>query len=80
MSRAKVAISLDRKLLQRVDRLVKRRAFASRSEAIQLAVKEKIERIEHGNLARESSLLDPAFERAMAEEGISEEAERWPEY
>jgi len=80
MSRAKVAISLDRKLLQRVDRLVKRRAFASRSEAIQMAVKEKIERIEHGNLARESSLLDPAFERAMAEEGISEEAERWPEY
>jgi metal-responsive CopG/Arc/MetJ family transcriptional regulator len=80
MSRAKVAISLDRKLLQRVDRLVKRRAFASRSEAIQTAVKEKIERIEHGNLARESSLLDPAFERAMAEEGISEEAERWPEY
>ena len=80
MSRAKVAISLDRKLLQRVDRLVKRRAFASRSEAIQMAVKEKIERIEHGNLARESSLLDPAFERAMAEEGISEEAGRWPEY
>jgi metal-responsive CopG/Arc/MetJ family transcriptional regulator len=80
MSRAKVAISLDRKLLQRVDRLVKRRAFASRSEAIQTAVKEKIERIEHGNLARECSLLDPAFERAMAEEGISEEAGRWPEY
>jgi hypothetical protein len=28
--------------------------------------------IEHRNLARECSLLDPAFERAMAEESSSE--------
>lgn len=69
MSTSKIAISIDEKLLQKLDRLVKDKTFANRSQAIQAAVREKIERMKYGRLARECSKLDPAFEQAMAEEG-----------
>jgi len=46
MSRSKVAISLDQHLLLRLDRLVKGAGFPSRSQAIQVAIEEKLERIE----------------------------------
>jgi hypothetical protein len=36
--------------------------------------------MEHGRLARECNKLDPAFEKALAEEGMSEELSEWPEY
>jgi len=55
-----------------LDRLVKEHIFINRSRAIQEAVQEKLERIEHNRLSRECAKLDPAFEKAMAEEGISE--------
>ena len=45
MGAAKVAISLDEKVLARVDRLVKDRAFPNRSKAIEEDVKEKLERL-----------------------------------
>jgi metal-responsive CopG/Arc/MetJ family transcriptional regulator len=80
MARAKVAISLDRDTLDRLDRLVKQEVFRNRSQAVQVAVQEKLERLERGRLARECAKLDPAFEQAMAEEGISEELSSWPEY
>jgi metal-responsive CopG/Arc/MetJ family transcriptional regulator len=53
MSTAKIAVSMDKHLLTRLDRLVKGRAFATRSQAVQVAVREKIERMEHTRLARE---------------------------
>jgi hypothetical protein len=31
-------------------------------------------------LARECAKLDPKYEAALAEEGMSSEAEQWPEY
>jgi hypothetical protein len=37
----------------------------------------KIEQTRH---ARESTKLDPKFEKALAEEGMSEELNEWPEY
>ena len=80
MPKTKVAITLDEKTLGRLDRLVKDRLFPSRSNAIQKAVEEKLERLERSRLARECAKLDPAFEKAMAEEGISEELSEWPEY
>jgi hypothetical protein len=43
-------------------------------------VQEKLERIERRRLARECAKLDPVFEKAMAEEGMSEEIGQWPEY
>jgi metal-responsive CopG/Arc/MetJ family transcriptional regulator len=77
---SKVAISLDHSLLRKLDRLVKHRVFASRSQAIQSAVREKLDKIERGRLSRECALLDPKSERALAEEGLVGDAEKWPEY
>ena len=80
MSTTKVAFTLDEKTLDRLDRLVKARVFPNRSRAIQAAVEEKLGRLEQSRLARECAKLDPAFEQAMAEEGMSEELGQWPEY
>jgi metal-responsive CopG/Arc/MetJ family transcriptional regulator len=80
MARAKVAISLDENTLNRLDRLVKSHVFPNRSQAIQEAVEEKISRLDRSRLARECAKVDPAFEKALAEEGLSAELEEWPEY
>ncbi len=80
MSKAKIAITIDEPILARIDRLVTERVFSSRSQAIEAAVEEKIERLEHGRLARECAKLDPAFEKALAEEGLSQELDEWPKY
>jgi metal-responsive CopG/Arc/MetJ family transcriptional regulator len=80
MPRAKVAISLDASTLERLDKLVARAVFSNRSQAIQEAVEEKLSRMEKSRLARECAKLDPTFEKALAEEGLSEDATEWPEY
>ncbi len=80
MGRAKVAISLDEATLNRLDKLVQKQVFPSRSQAIQEAVQEKLARLERSRLARECAKLDPAFEKALAEEGLSENLAEWPEY
>ena len=68
MSSAKVAISIDEQLLQRVDKLVKEAVFHSRSEAIQQAVAEKLTRIDRDRLARECAKLDPTEEQTSRAE------------
>lgn len=80
MSTVKVAITIDAKTLERVDDLVSRRVFPSRSRAIQLAVSEKLARLERRRLAQECARLDPAAERALADEGLGETLDSWPEY
>ncbi len=80
MRKSKVAITLDSETVQRLDRLVKNRIFRSRSSAIQDAVRDKLDRIDRNRLARECAKLDPALEKAMAEEGAGEELAEWPEY
>ncbi len=80
MRRAKIAITLDDRLLQRIDRLVAERRFPSRSRAIQLAVQAQIDRLDRRRLARECAKLDPAREQQLAEEGVSYDLESWPEY
>jgi len=42
MSRSKVAVSLEETTLDRLDRLVERSVFPSRSQAIQIAIEEKL--------------------------------------
>ena len=79
-ARAKVAISLDENTLDRLDRLVKNHVFPNRSQAIQEAVEEKLSRLDRSRLARECAKFDPAFEKSLAEEGLSEELAEWPEY
>ena len=80
MGTAKIAISLDEGTVKRLDRLVKNRIFPSRSKVIQDAVEEKLNKMGKGRLARECAKLDPEFEKALAEEGLSAEADQWPEY
>lgn len=80
MPRSKVAISMEESTLHRLDVLVRQRVFPSRSQAIQSAVEEKLERMDRSRLARECAKLDPAFEKALAEEGMAEDLRQWPEY
>ena len=80
MPRSKVAISLDQSTLNRLDQLVKKRVFPNRSQAVEEAVAEKLARLEKSRLAQECAKLDPNFEKALAEEGLSEDLAEWPEY
>lgn len=80
MASDKVAITIDKELLKRLDRLVAERHFPSRSRAVQEAVEEKLARLERTRLATESAKLDRRSERALADEGLKGEAEEWPEY
>jgi metal-responsive CopG/Arc/MetJ family transcriptional regulator len=80
MNKAKIAVTLDQNIVEHLDRFVKENIFTNRSRAIQEAVQEKLERMERGRLARECAKLDPVFEKAMAEEGLSEDMSEWPEY
>jgi Arc/MetJ-type ribon-helix-helix transcriptional regulator len=79
MSRAKIAITVDEEALSEVDDLVKAGVFPNRSQAFELAVKERLDRMRRTRLARESAKLDPVEERALAEEWLAGEVE-WPEY
>ena len=80
MAKAKIAITLDAQTLRRVDRLVRDARYPNRSQAIEAAVAEQLARLERRRLADECAKLDPAAERAMAEEGLREDAAAWPEY
>jgi metal-responsive CopG/Arc/MetJ family transcriptional regulator len=79
-TKSKVAISLDGRTVGRLDRLVKTHVFPNRSQAIQVAVDEKLARMDKSRLARECAKANPAQEKAMAEEGMSWELGEWPEY
>jgi Arc/MetJ-type ribon-helix-helix transcriptional regulator len=80
MATSKIAITIDDKILKRIDRLVKSRVFPNRSKAIQEAVAEKINRLEKNRLALECDKLNPEFEQSLAEEGFFADNEEWPEY
>ena len=80
MRRTKIAITVDPSVLERIDRLISQRVFSNRSRAIEEAVEEKLDRLEGTRLAVECAKLDPAFEKALAEEGLSEDSAAWPEY
>ena len=80
MSKAKIAITLDENFIGELDRLVGEHVFQNRSQAIQSAISEKLTRMKFNRLSIECAKLEPAFERAMAEEGLAEDLSQWPEY
>jgi Arc/MetJ-type ribon-helix-helix transcriptional regulator len=80
MPKTKVALTLDSGLLERVDELVDRRRFRNRSQAIEAALADKLERLARTRLARESAKLDPREEKRLADEGLAEDFASWPEY
>ena len=80
MGKTKIAITLDEQYIDQLDTFVSKHIFQNRSQAIQQAVKEKLARMKRTRLATECSKLDPTFEKAMADEGLSEDLNQWPEY
>lgn len=80
MPKTKVAITVETNLLERVDELVAKRRFLNRSQAVEAALAEKLERLTRTRLARECAKLDPHEEKALAEEGLAGILETWPEY
>lgn len=80
MRTVKIAVTIDQDLLARLDRLVEEKQFANRSRAVQEAIRDKLERLGKGRLARECAKLDPREEKALAEEGLETDLEAWPEY
>ena len=80
MCKAKIAITLDEEFICELDRLVGEHVFQNRSQAIREAVSEKLARMKRSRLSVECAKLEPAFERAMAEEGLAEDVSQWPEY
>jgi Arc/MetJ-type ribon-helix-helix transcriptional regulator len=77
MSTAKLAISMDIRMLKRLDSLVKRRFYPSRSRAIQEALEEKLTKLDKSRLLIECGKLNPKEEIELAEEGIGSEAGEW---
>jgi metal-responsive CopG/Arc/MetJ family transcriptional regulator len=80
MPKTKVAVTLDATLLRRIDELVAQQRFPNRSQAIEAAVAEKLDRVSHSRLAREAARLDPREEKALAEQGLATDLAAWPEY
>jgi Arc/MetJ-type ribon-helix-helix transcriptional regulator len=78
MGAAKVAITLDERLLRTVDRWVREGRYPNRSQAIQAAVREKMERWKRTRLAEALDQLDRREEQALADERLA--GETWPEY
>lgn len=80
MPKAKIAVTLESRLLDEVDALVEQRRFANRSQAIESAVSEQVARLRRTRLAEQCALLNPDEERALAEEGLAGDLADWPEY
>lgn len=80
MPKTKVAVTLDSRLLREVDELVGQDRFPNRSQLVEAALAEKLARIRGTRLAIECAKLDREEEVMLAEEGLSNDSEAWPEY
>jgi len=80
MSVAKIAISIDDQLLAKLDGFIALKKFKTRSQAIQIAVQNTIERLDHKRLIHACMQLDTNIERSLADEGLKKDLEEWPEF
>ena len=80
MPKTKVALTLDAELLERVDELVAQQRFRNRSQAVEAALADKVHRLARTRLARESAKLNPKEEKRLADEGLIDTLDAWPEY
>jgi Arc/MetJ-type ribon-helix-helix transcriptional regulator len=71
---------IEEQLLKRIDRLVAQRRFPTRSQAIQEAVRDKLDRLDGGRLSRECAKLNRSVEQKMADEGLDEDFAEWPDF
>ena len=80
MPKTKVALTLDAELVEQVDALVANRRFRNRSQAVEAALADKLQRLARTRLARESAKLNPGEEQRLADEGLADDLTAWPEY
>jgi Arc/MetJ-type ribon-helix-helix transcriptional regulator len=80
MSTTRVAFNVNEDLLRRVDKLVEERRFPDRNQVVQVALEEKIARLDRSRFLQEAAKLDPAEEKALAEEGLAGDVVEWPRY
>lgn len=78
--KSKIAITLDEEIVKQLDYLIMQQSYKNRSQAIEEAVSEKLDRLKRGRLAQECAKLDPVEEQELAEEGFDEDGDNWPEY
>jgi Arc/MetJ-type ribon-helix-helix transcriptional regulator len=80
MPAAKVAISIDEHILREIDRWVEDGEYPNRSQVMQAAIAALKElRARRGALLEELAKLDPAEERALADEILTAET-MWPAF
>jgi metal-responsive CopG/Arc/MetJ family transcriptional regulator len=80
MPKTKVALTIDADLLQQVDELVERQQFRNRSQAVEAALAEQLKRRARTRLAREAAKLNPRAEKRLADDGLVDALDGWPEY
>ena len=69
MPKEKVVVMIDKGLLRKLDRLVAEGRYPDRSAAVEEALNKQFVK-DKSRLAREAAKLDPAYEKALADEGI----------
>lgn len=80
MSKMRIAITINDGLVKRIDSLVARKRFSSRSKAFQFAVQTQLQRLDRERLTRECAKLNRRGERMLADEASSADLEGWPAY
>jgi metal-responsive CopG/Arc/MetJ family transcriptional regulator len=80
MPKSKVAVTIEKETLRRVDRLVRQSRFPNRSQAIEYALAAQLNRLERTRLADECAKLDRTVEQKLADVGLAADAKDWPEY
>jgi len=80
MPKTKVALTLDRDLVAQIDDLVERKRYRNRSQAVEAALADKLQRLARTRLGREAAKLNPREEKRLADEGLLDALESWPEY
>ena len=73
-------MTIDADLLNQVDALVSQQKFRNRSQASEAALADKLLRLARTRLAREAAKLNPDQEKRLADEGLADALDLWPEY
>lgn len=70
--KSKIVITIDEEIVKQPDYLIMQQSSKNRSQAIEEAVLEKLDRLKRVRLARECARLDPVVEKELAEEELGE--------
>lgn len=78
--KSKIVIAIDEEVVKQLDYMVLRQSYKNRSQAIEEAVLEKLDRLKRSRLARECAKLEPVAEQELAEDGLQQDMDSWPAY